>query len=174
MARKRLTPVGAVVRGAVAGLAGTLAMDLLMWSSYRRDGGGDEFMAWEFSAGLASYDAAPAPAQVGRRIIEGYLQRELQPETARPMNNAVHLLTGTQWGVVHGLLAGSSGRSGPLAGARTGISAWLASYAMLSPAGLYEPIWTYAPGVLAKDARAHVVYGLATAAAFGLLAVGSA
>jgi hypothetical protein len=170
MARGQITPLGAVVKGAVAGIAGTLAMDLFMWARYRQDGGTDEFLDWEFSAGLESYDAAPAPALVGKRIVEGYLQKELPPETARLMNNAVHLLTGTQWGVVHGILAGSSGRGGILSGVRTGLMAWLASYALLAPAGLYEPIWAYPPEVLAKDASAHLVYGLATAATFKALA----
>jgi hypothetical protein len=164
------TPVGAVVKGAVAGTVGALAMDLFMWSRYRLDGGTDEFVGWEFSAGLTSYEAAPAPAQVGRRIVEGFLGRELPPGTARAMNNAVHLLTGVQWGVVHGVLAGSSGRTGPVSGVRTGMTAWLASYALLAPAGLYEPIWQYRPEVLAKDASAHLVYGLATAGAFRVLA----
>jgi hypothetical protein len=170
MGRAQTTPVGAVVKGGLAGIAGTLAMDLAIWADYRRGGGSDPFLAWETSAGLESYDAAPAPAQVGRRIVEGYLQEELPPTTARLVNNAMHLLTGTQWGVVHWILAGTSGRTGPLSGARTGLMAWLSSYAVLTPAGLYEPIWTYPPPVLAKDAAAHLVYGLTTAAAFKLLA----
>jgi hypothetical protein len=165
-----MTPVAAVVRGAAAGLAGTVAMDLLLWERYRREGGSDTFVAWDLSAGLEGYEEAPAPAEVGRRIVEGYLQKELAPGTARWMNNAVHLLTGTQWGVVHGILAGSSGRSGPMAGVRTGMMAWLAGYALLAPAGLYQPIWRYPPAVLARDAGGHLVYGVVAAAAFGLLA----
>ncbi len=174
MARGQVTPVGAVVRGAVAGLAGTVAMDLFLWERYRRDGGVDGFVAWESSAGLDGYAGAPAPAEVGRRIVAGYLQRELPDGTARAMNGAVHLLTGIQWGVVHGVLAGTSGRSGPVSGVRTGLTAWLASYALLAPAGLYQPIWTYPAAVLAKDAAGHMVYGLTTAAAFRLLTAGGA
>jgi hypothetical protein len=171
MPRRQTTPLGAVVKGAVAGLAGTLAMDLLMWAEQRSAGATDDFLSWETSAGLTSYDAAPAPAQVGRRILEGFLQKDLPPTTARLVNNATHALTGIQWGVVHGVLAGTSGRSGPISGVRTGLLAWLSSYALLTPAGLYEPIWTYPPPVLAKDAGAHLVYGLTTAATFRLLAV---
>ncbi len=159
--------MAAVAKGAVAGVAGTLAMDLLMW---RREGGDQGFLVWESSDGLDGYDQAPAPAQVGRRIVEGYLQRPLPPGSARLMNNAMHLLTGAQWGVVHGLVAGSSGRRGPLAGIRTGLTAWLASYALLAPAGLYDPIWTYPLPVLAKDASAHLAYGMGTSITFGLLA----
>lgn len=170
VARSKVSPLAAVLKGAVAGIGGTAAMDLLMWQRYRSEGGSDRFLAWEFSAGLASYDGAPAPAQIGRRILEGYLQTELPAGTARLMNNTVHLATGVQWGVVHGILAGSSGRSGALSAARTGITAWLASYALLAPAGLYQPIWTYPPPVLAKDASAHLVFGLGVAATFMVLA----
>ena len=169
MARGQTTPLGAVVKGAVAGIAGTLAMDLALWAQQRSAGAVEDFVSWETSAGLASFDGAPAPAQVGRRILEGYLQQELPPSAARAVNNAMHVLTGTQWGVVHGVLAGTSGRSGPFSGVRTGLLAWLSSYALLTPAGLYEPIWTYPPAVLAKDAGAHVVYGLSVAATFRLL-----
>ncbi len=173
MGHRQLTPLGAVVRGAAAGMVGTLAMDRFMWERYRKGGGADDFPTWEFSAGLHDYDGAPAPAQVGRRIVEGYLHTQLPPSSARLMNNAVHLLTGVQWGVVHGILAGSGRRRGPLGGLRTGLTAWLASYGLLAPAGLYEPIWKYPPKVLADDASAHLVYGLGTAAAFLVLAVGS-
>jgi len=144
-------------------------MDLLMWQRYRSAGGDDGFARWESSAGLASYDGAPAPAQVGRRIIEGYLQTELPPATARLMNNAVHIATAVQWGLMHGILAGSSGRSGPASGVRTGMTAWLSSYALLAPAGLYEPIWTYPLPALAKDASAHLVFGLGVATTFKAL-----
>ena len=96
--RSGITPVAAVAKGAVAGLVGTLAMDLLWYGRYRRDGSDDGFLAWEFSAGTTSYEQAGAPAQVSKRIAEGYLQRELPPESARTMNNAMHLLTGSRLG----------------------------------------------------------------------------
>jgi len=96
--QRRPTPAGTILRGAVAGLAGTLAMDLLWYRRHRRDGGEDGFLDWESSAGTTSYEQAGAPAQVSKRIAEGYLQRELPPESARTMNNAMHLLTGSRLG----------------------------------------------------------------------------
>jgi hypothetical protein len=94
--RSCLTPLGAVVRGAAAGAVGTVAMDLLWFSRYRRNGGHSGFVDWEFSANLNSWDEAPAPAQFGRRLIQVVLQRELSPERARLVNNIVHWATG--WG----------------------------------------------------------------------------
>jgi hypothetical protein len=172
--RSDCNPIGAVVKGAVAGLAGTVAMDLLWYRRYRREGGEDGFLDWEFSAGTTSYDEAGAPAQVGKRIVEGYLQRELPPSSARPMNNAVHLLTGVGWGATHGIALTSLGALPLGAGLLTGATAWGASYAMLAPAGLYKPMWEYAPRVLWKDLSAHLAFGLGTGLAFRALKRASA
>jgi len=175
--RQRPTPIAALTKGALAGIAGTLAMDLLWYQRYRRDGGKDAFYDWEFSSGITNYEQAAAPAQVGKRLVEGYLQTELPDSSARPMNNVVHWATGTLWGALHGLLATSvpaeSGgpRPGASLGLATGVSAWGASYAMLAPAKLYKPIWEYPPPVLWKDLSAHLLYGLGTGAAFRALSI---
>lgn len=60
--------IGRVARGVVAGVAGTLAMDLLWWSRHRRSGGEDSFTEWDISSGsTASFEEASAPGQVGPR-----------------------------------------------------------------------------------------------------------
>jgi hypothetical protein len=45
------TPVGAVVRGLIAGAAGTGAMDTFLFVPYRRTGGSSAAWEWESSAG---------------------------------------------------------------------------------------------------------------------------
>jgi len=164
-----MTPAATILRGAAAGLAGTLAMDALWYWRYRRDGGDDGFLDWEFSAGTTSYEQAGAPAQVGKRIVEGYLQRELPPSSARWMNSAVHLLTGVGWGVSHAVVTTSTAAPRMASGPATGVAAWASSYATLAPAGIYEPVWTYPPPVLWQDLSAHLVFGLGTGIAFGAL-----
>lgn len=57
------TPVGAVVRGLVAGAFGTAAMDALLYKRYRRGGGSEGLKEWELSSDLSSWEQAPAPAQ---------------------------------------------------------------------------------------------------------------
>jgi hypothetical protein len=166
------TPIRAIVRGALAGAAGTLAMDLLWYRRYRSADGDDGFLDWELSAGTDSYAQAAAPAQVGKRIVEGYLQRELPASSARTMNNAVHWATGLLWGTVHGVLAGSATTPRTSSGLRTGVTAWAASYGMLAPAGIYKPPWRYPVEVLWKDLSAHLVYGVATGAMFKALGRG--
>lgn len=159
-----------ILRGAAAGLLGTLAMDALWYARYRRGGGEDSFWDWERSAGTTAYDEAGAPAQVGRRIVEGYLQRPLPPASAAPMNTVVHLLTGVGWGVAHAVVTTSTPAPQAASGPLTGVAAWGASYALLAPAGIYEPIWTYSRDELWQDLSAHLLFGLGTGAAFGALA----
>lgn len=165
-----LTPLGAVWRGALAGAAGTLAMDLIWYRRYRRSGGSDPFVDWEFSASTRSFEDAAAPAQVGRRIVEGLFGRELPPQSAGFVNNVVHWLTGLGWGSLHGLVVGSLPRRSPLHGLVTGAVAWATSYAVLAPAGLYRPMWEYDARTLGRDLSAHLVFGATAGAAFVLLA----
>lgn len=105
---RRMTPLGALVGGAVAGAVGTLAMDVLWYRRYRRDGGEDPFFDWEFATSTDSYESAGAPGQVGRRLVEGLFDTQLKPETAGFVTNLMHWVTGIGWGALHGLLVGSA------------------------------------------------------------------
>ena len=167
------TPLGVIVRGVVAGLAGTLAMDLVWYSRYRKSGGEDSFVRWDLAAEVSDYENAPAPAQVGKRVAEGLLQTELDPKTARPMTNLVHWATGAGWGAAHGILHGSMSAPKALGGVLTGSVAWATSYATLGPIGIYKPIWEYDAATLWKDLSAHLVFGLTTGVMFRLLLASS-
>jgi hypothetical protein len=171
--RRGMTPLGALARGVVAGAVGTAAMDALLFARYRRGGGKDGFAAWESSAGLDSWDDAPAPAQVGKRLVEGLFARELAPERARLVNNATHWAFGLFGGVQYGLVAASLKAPRVRDGLPFGTCVWVGGYVVLPAAKLYKPIWEYDPVTLAKDLSAHLVYGLGAAAAFQLLAGGS-
>jgi hypothetical protein len=168
------TPLGAVARGLIAATAGTLAMDLTLFRRYKHDGGKDPFRRWEFSGGLHSWEEAPAPAQIGRRIVEGVFQRKL-PDTRVPLvNNITHWAYGIFAGAGYGLVAGSLRQPRTGYGAVFGASVWGASYVVLPAAGLYKPITQYDRVTLAKDLSAHLVYGLTTATAFnGFLRAGA-
>jgi hypothetical protein len=164
-----VTPLGAIVRGLLAGVLGTAAMDTLLFGRYKRGGGEEAFSSWEFSEGLSSWDDAPAPAQVGRRIVEGLFAVELPPARAELVNNVTHWAFGIFGAVPYGVLAGSlrSPRIGY--GLPFGAGVWAGGYVILPAAKLYKPIWEYDGKTLAKDLSAHLVYGLTTAAAFQLL-----
>jgi hypothetical protein len=164
-----MTPIGAVIRGLVAGAFGTAAMDALLFSRYRRGGGDGAFADWELSSGLTSWDSAPAPAHVGKRILEGLFQRELPPSRAPLVNNVMHwgygMLNGAQFGIVAGSLRQPRIRYGLPFGA----AVWGGDYVILPAAKLYEPIWKYDRKTLANDLSAHLVYGLATATGMRVL-----
>lgn len=166
---RKLTPVGAIVRGLVAGAVGTAAMDAVWFARYKRDGGESGFSEWEFTGELESWDDAPAPAQVGKRFVEGLFQVQLSPEDAGVMNNITHWLYGMLGGMQYGIVAGSLPTPRVWYGLPFGASVWGAGYVVLPAMKLYQPIWEYDTEALAKDLSAHLVYGLTTAAALRLL-----
>jgi hypothetical protein len=164
-----LTPIAAVACGIAAGAVGTLAMDALWFGRYKRGRGESDFLEWEFSSGLSSWDAAPAPALVGKRLVEGVFQRELPPGRAALVNNVTHWAYGALAGAQYGIVAGSLCAPRVCYGVPFGATIWATSYVILPAAKLYKPIWEYDRGTLAKDLSAHLVYGLATATSFEAL-----
>ena len=167
-ARARMTPLGAVARGLIAGTVGTAAMDAYLYARYRRGGGTSRPAEWELSEGL-SWEDAPAPAQVGKRLVEGLFQIELPESRAPLVNNVTHWGYGILGGVQYGIVAGSLPRRQIIYGLPFGATVWGASYVILPAAKLYKPIWDYDAKTLAADLSAHLVYGLATATAMSLL-----
>lgn len=167
-----MSPAGAVVRGLLAGAVGTAAMDTVLFERYRRGGGRSAAGAWEFSDSLSSWEQAPAPAQVGKRLVEGLFRVEIPPSRVPLVNNVTHWTFGIFGGVQYGIVAGSLRRPRVVYGLPFGAAVWGSGYVILPAAGLYEPIWKYDVKTLAKDLSAHLVYGLATAAALQLLTSG--
>jgi hypothetical protein len=161
-----MTPVSALIRGLLAGAVGTTAMDLLLFTRYRRGGGTDRLPAWEFSAAVTDWNAAPAPAQVGRRLVEGLFQRRLPDGRAALVNNITHWGFGVLAGAQYGLLAGSLRRPRVVYGFAFGTAVWATGYVVLPAAGLYQPITEYDRATLSRDLTAHLLFGAATAAAF--------
>jgi len=166
-----MSPIGAVGRGVVAGAVGTAAMDLLLYRRYRRGGGSDRFLEWELSAGLSDWDGAPAPALVGKRVVEGLFQVELAPRWARLTNNVTHWAFGIMWGGQYGVAAGSARVPRAWYGLVLGTVVWGSGYVVLPLAKLYKPIWEYDAATLARDYSGHLLYGAATGLVFRVLAV---
>lgn len=161
---RRPSKISKVVRGLLAGAAGTLAKDLLMYRRYRRDDGPQGFSDWELSSGLDDWDDAGAPAQVGKRLYEGLFRRELSSRHARLTSNVMHWSYGMAWGGAYGVVAAAAP---PLRqGLVLGPAVWISGYIVLPLLKLYKPIWEYDAATLAKDLSAHLLYGVATTAAF--------
>jgi hypothetical protein len=159
----------AAARGVAASALGTLAMDLFLYRRYRREGGESGFGAWESSSGLESWDDAPAPAKVGKRMVETVTRRELSPRWARTVNNLTHWGYGMSAGAPFGVAASVVGSAPVLSGLPFGAGVWASGYVVLPVLGVYRPIWEYDLETLGKDLGAHLVFGLSTAAAFRVL-----
>ena len=162
------TPLGAIGRGLIAGAVGSLAMDVLWYARYLR-GGKQHFFAWEFSSGLSSWEEAPVPGQVGKRLFEGLFQKRLPPQRAELVSNITHWAYGMLNGALYGIAAESLGQPRTWYGLPFGAGVWAVDYAVLPAAGLYKPIQDYDRRTLAKDLTAHLVYGTTAAAALRLL-----
>lgn len=154
--------------GAIAGVLGTFAMDLVWYRRFRAGGGSQRFVAWETSEGTEGFEDAAAPARTAK-VVAGFAGVDLPDATARAVNNAVHWTTGIGWGKAHGFAAGILGTTNPLLGLVTGVVAWGTSYAVLPRLGVYQPMSEYDRDVLWQDLSAHLVYGAVVGIVFRLV-----
>ncbi len=165
MADSRPKPLGAVLRGLAAGVAGTAVMTVHQELQARLKGssgggGGQDADPWE---------SAPAPAKVAKRILEGVFKQDVSADRIPLLTNAMHWFHGITWGAVYGIAAGST-RTTPLAaGPLFGGAVWASSYAELVPMGIYDWPWKYPPTTLASDLGFHLTYGTGTALAYAAL-----
>ena len=164
-----LTPLAAAAGGALAGVAGTAVMDAVLYARYRRGGGKQAPMAWEFPP-VENWEQASDPGQVAKRVIEGFTQRPIPDRWARLTTTVAHWAFGSASAAAYGVVAGSLPRSRPQDGIPFGAAVWALGYVVLPQAGLYKQIWQYDVDTLAKDLSAHLAYGVSTATAFWLLA----
>jgi hypothetical protein len=154
-----------LARSGVAGVLGTVAMDLVWYRRYRSGGGEDGFADWEVTQDVASWEEAPAPAQMGRKLLQA-AGRDVPLERAAALSNVMHWAYGVSWTVGYGLVA----RRRPWwAGPAFGATVWASDYVTLPLAGVYRPIWKYDPGTLWQDLSAHLVFGVAADGALRLL-----
>jgi hypothetical protein len=152
--------------GALSGAVGTLAMDLLLYVRYRRNGGTDSAWRWESAEDVKSWSEASAPGQLGEKVERLVTRRPPPDRWARATTNAVHWATGAAWGLQYGALASRPSKHPVLRPLALGPAVWLAGYAVLPLAGVYRPIWNYDARTLGRDLSAHLVYGVTTGAAF--------
>jgi hypothetical protein len=165
MRRPRITPVSALARGLIAGVAGTAALtglQALEARAKRNDGDGE-------TQAPRDWGEAPAPAQVGQRVAAGVFERPVPIEHAGALTQVVHWLYGAAWGGVYGLLHESRRTSGVVDGVALGGAVVVADYTVLPAMRVYEPVWRYPASTLAKDLGRHLVYGLSVALAYRLL-----
>jgi hypothetical protein len=170
MSRARESGLGRrLAAGVLSGAVGTAAMDLLLYRRYRRAGGDDSAWRWESAEGVTNWDAASAPGQLGRKVVQLVTRLPPPDRWARPTTNTVHWMTGVAWGLQYAVLTALPSRHPLLRAAVLGPAAWLSGYVVLPLAGVYRPIWKYDGATLVQDLSAHLVYGATTTAAFAAL-----
>jgi hypothetical protein len=149
------SPLKAAIRGLAAAAVGTAAMTSVQMAYIKLSGG----------------SSSSAPAEVGQRIIKAVSGRKVPRKHHDVLNQSMHVLYGTAWGLPFGLAISSLGRrpSATASGLVLGLSAWGASLAELPALDLAPPPWEQAPAALAGDLAFHLVYGTATAAVYQAL-----
>jgi hypothetical protein len=142
-------------------------MDAARFWWQRRSGGDRNPWRWEFGP-IRTWQQAPAPGQVGRRLIEGFTGRELPDRAAWPVSTFMHWSCGAGWAALFGVVEGSACRARVRSGPPFGALVWASGYLTLPIAGLYKPIWKYDVKTLAVDLSGHLAYGTGTSIAFRL------
>ena len=136
------TPLHALRRGLIAGAVGTAVMTAAQTAYYKATGA----------------EPSSTPAEVGKRVIRGVLQRDVSDDKEGVLNNGMHWLYGTQWGVLYGLAARR-----PTHGIVFGLVVWGASLVELPAMKLAPPVWEMEPAAIAPDLGFHLLYGVAVA-----------
>jgi hypothetical protein len=170
----------AVLRGAVASLAGIVAMDLYSRAmkkiaspdngrkkSGRKQGALDDISV----AGIRTRKDEPSTETVARLAYESVADTDPSKVTREKLGQAVHWLYGIGVGAVYGALRSRFPSSPVIAGLGYGTALWILGDEIAVPVlGLAKGPTAHPPAVHAQSLGAHLVYGLTTAAATRVLA----
>ena len=177
---KRGTPIGAAGRGIIGGLAGALLLSIvsrmlpvlrtqrLLIPSARS---ADAFQPTLAQALTLSQSPGPEglAEQFAFKVASGVFGRDLS-SSVRLAGRVVHVVYGSAWGLLYGLLQASYPRPPALFGAIYGFLVWLIGPAFLVPAMRLMGRPSEEP--VARSAAliaGHVAYGVALATAFEAL-----
>jgi hypothetical protein len=168
--------LGAIATGIFAGAAGTAAMTAHQELRQRLGRANEQPQDPEQPSGDRSepdrWQSAPAPAQVGKRVIEGFLGRPVPAKAIPVLTQVMHWSYGSAWGGVYAITRKSARGRIRLLGPLFGLGVWAVSYIQLVPLGIYEPPWSYPLSSIADEIGYHLVYGATVATAYNALAQG--
>lgn len=134
--------------GAIAGIAGTVAMTSAMARLHRR---------------LPPAERYPLPPREIVETVAAKAGAPLDDEAAKDATIAAHFAYGAAAGAA---IAAANVRPGPLSGAASGVTIWIGSYlGWISGTGILAPATLHPRARNALMIGAHVVWGLATARA---------
>lgn len=101
------------------------------------------------------WDAAPAPDQIGRKLIAAVTGADPPVERAAAISNT-SIGPKSRPGLRRTRWCSAARRGGRSGAGRGGVRLGLHH---LPLAGVYEPIWNYDATTLAKDLSAHLIFG---------------
>ncbi len=163
------SPLVAIVKGAIAGAAGTWAMGKAMSLP-------PQYLS---RAGIQLPDSPPGPTApdspteaLAERVAEGVARAELDPDAKRVGGQAIHWGYGAAWGSVYAILPSTFKRSPLRFGAVFGLLVGTVADTAV-PAMRLQNWPTERPMALnVYYMAAHVVYGAAVALVYAVLNVG--
>lgn len=161
---KTITPLGAVIRGAMAGLAGALAIRLAMQYAMQ---------ASQKPAPPEEPTEKPPQAEdprekLVRKVATGIFETELPEPERKTWAEMLHWEYGAFWGVVYGIVQASLWLPLWLHGILLGTVVWITGPLVLLPAMKLSPRPQDQPlDQVFKGWWFHAVYGLTTAVVFG-------
>lgn len=138
-----------VGKGLFAGVVGTAAMTA----------------SSSLEAKLRDRGASTAPADAAGKVL-GVQPRD--PEGKARFANVVHWSYGTGWGAARGAIA-TTGLHGTKATLAHFAAVWGSAQVMLPALDVAPPAWESAPEEIGIDALHHLVYAVATTAAYAAL-----
>jgi hypothetical protein len=175
------TPLGIVTKGALAGLAGTMALTAILKAAQwiaKRSNDGQQPQERDLTTGIGAAQALTGgQVQVpfldqsteifAQKVATGLFGTSLSSGTRTAASVSVHVVYGAFWGGVYGLIQ-SSLRLPPVAhGPLYGLIVWLIGPVTLVPAmGIMPPLPQQGTPRVLMVAGIHVVYGLVLSLAF--------
>jgi hypothetical protein len=117
----------------------------------------------DFDEAADPWESAPAPAQVGKRLICAVTGAPPSPDAIPVLAQVMHWSYGSSWGAGYAVARRISGLPPGLLGPAFGVFVWAMSYVQLVPLGIYEPPWTYPLSSLADELAYHITYGTGVA-----------
>ncbi len=160
--------------GMAGGAAGTAAMGLFMKAMQKASTNGSngaEKKTHDISLiGRRHQEDEQATAALGRIIYSKVKGRDPDPAVKAKTAQAVHWTYGIEQGATYGLIRGRKAKGDILGGLAFGAALWLAGDMIAVPLlGLSEGPKAFPKSLHAEALGAHLVYGVATAAATQLV-----
>jgi hypothetical protein len=163
------SPLSAIVKGAIAGAAGTWAMGEAMSRA-------PQLLQ---RAGYRLPDAPPGPAapdtpteEVAERLAEGLAQDEIDEGTKQTAGQVVHWSYGMSWGAAYGVLQATLKLPTLPGGALFGAGVGYFGERVMPALRLQNPPERNPRAVNLVQMGAHVVYGIAVALTWRVLNLG--